>query len=236
MKEAVGDTWHNVVTAQPAPDRAVVLAALAAAVLVTGLPWTWRIARHALTIAHEGSHALAALATGRQLAGIRVHSDTSGLTVSRGRPTGVGMVLTALAGYVGPAVVGVGGAFLLGSGHPLAVLWSAVVLLALVLLQIRNFYGLYAVLVAGVSVFAVSWWGSADWQSFAAYVGVWFLLVASPRAVLELQLQRRRGRGSSSDADVLARLTRLPGVVWVGVFLLVTLACLLLGGRQLLER
>ena len=162
------------VTAQPAPDRAVVLAALAAALLVIGLPWSWRIARHTLTIAHEGSHALAALATGRQLAGIRVHSDTSGLTVSRGRPNGPGMILTALAGYVGPAVVGLGGAFLLGLGHALAVLWLAVVLLALILLQIRNFYGLYAVLVAGLSVFAISWWGSADVQSFAAYAGVWF--------------------------------------------------------------
>ncbi|CUR60077.1 putative membrane protein [metagenome] len=234
MAEAVGDIWHDVVTAQSTPDRAVVLAALVVVIVIVVVPRTWRIARYALTIAHEGSHALAALSTGRQLAGIRVHSDTSGLTVSRGRPTGPGMILTALAGYVGPALVGLGGAHLLSSGHALAVLWLAVVLLALILLQIRNFYGLYAVLVAGLAVFAISWWGRADWQAFAAYVGVWFLLVGSPRAVLELQLQRRRGRGQSSDADVLAKLTRLPGVVWVGFFLVVTLACLLLGARQLL--
>jgi hypothetical protein len=32
---------------------------------------------------------------------------------------------------------------------------------------------------------------------------------------------------------VLARLTRLPGLLWVGFFLVVTLGCLLLGGRLL---
>ena len=92
-------------------------------------------------------------------------------------------------------------------------------LLALLLVQIRNFYGLYAVLVAGVGVFAVSWWGSEPVQSAAAYAGTWFLLLAAPRPVLELQRQRRRGRARDSDADLLARLTPLPGLAWVGIFL-----------------
>jgi hypothetical protein len=33
---------------------------------------------------------------------------------------------------------------------------------------------------------------------------------------------------------MLARLTRLPGIVWVGFFVLVDLAALLLGGRWIL--
>jgi hypothetical protein len=37
-----------------------------------------------------------------------------------------------------------------------------------------------------------------------------------------------------SDADQLARLTGLPGLAWVGVFLLVDVAALLLGPRRLL--
>ena len=41
--------------------------------------------------------------SGRRLDGIRLHSDTSGLTVSRGKPTGIGMVLTAAAGYTAPS-------------------------------------------------------------------------------------------------------------------------------------
>ena len=40
---------------------------------------------------------------------------------------------------------------------------------------------------------------------------------------------RRRGSARDSDADQLARLTRLPGLIWVGVFLLVDVAALALG-------
>ena len=195
---------------------------------------TWRTGRHVVTIAHEGAHGVAALLSGRRLAGIRVHSDTSGLTVSRGRPTGPGMVLTAAAGYPGPALLGLGAAYLLGHRHALAVLWLAVLLLGLLLVQVRNFYGLYAVLVAGLAVLAVSWGAGERLQSLAAYTGTWFLLLAAPRAVVELAHQRRAGRGRSSDADTLARLTRLPGLVWVGFFLLVTLGCLALGAQRLL--
>ena len=89
------------------------------------------------------------------------------------------------------------------------------------------------VLAAGVAVFAVSWWGSAQVQSGFAYAGTWFLLLAAPRPVLELQRSRRGGRSRTSDADMLARLTRLPALFWVAVFLLVTLGSLVLGARWL---
>jgi hypothetical protein len=72
-------------------------------------------------------------------------------------------------------------------------------------------------------------------QSAFAYSLTWFLLLAAPRPVLELQRQRRGGRGATSDADQLARLTMLPAIVWVGFFLLVTVGALALGGRWLLD-
>ena len=117
------------------------------------------------------------------------------------------MVLTSAAGYVGPGLMGLGAAYLLHVGHAVGVLWLALFLLAALLLQIRNFYGLYAVLVVGVGVFAFSWWASPPVQVFVAHVGTWFVLLAAPRAVLELQAHRRRGRARTSDADMLARLT-----------------------------
>jgi hypothetical protein len=225
--------WQDVTGTQPPPgEGSVALTALLALALVV-VPQAWRVSRHAVTIAHEGAHGVAALLAGRRLAGIRLHSDTSGLTVSKGRRTGPGMVLTAFAGYVGPALLGLGAALLLRERHALAVLWLAVLLLALLLLQIRNFFGLYVVLVAGLAVAAVSWWGSGAAQSLAAYAATWFLLLAAPRPVLELQGARRGGRASDSDADLLARLTPLPGLVWVGVFLVVTVGCLVVGAGWL---
>ncbi|GAW48421.1 MULTISPECIES: M50 family metallopeptidase [unclassified Nocardioides] len=229
--DVLASIWDDVAGTQAPLDRGgVVVSAVVAALLVVCF---WPLVRHVVTIAHEGAHGVAALLSGRRLSGIRLHSDTSGLTVSRGKPTGPGMVVTAFAGYVGPALLGLGAAYLLSRQHALAVLWLAVLLLALLLLQIRNFYGLYVVGVAGLAVFAVSWWGSGALQTLVAYAGAWLLLLAAPRPVVELQLQRRRGGARTSDADQLARLTRVPGTVWVLVFGAVTLACLVQGGRWL---
>jgi hypothetical protein len=144
------------------------------------------------------------------------------------------MVLTCAAGYTGPALFGLGAAALLAAGHAIALLWALLGLLALLLVQIRNWYGLWSVLVSGGLVLAATWWLPAEGQAAFAAGTTWFLLLAAPRAVLELQTARRRGRARNSDADQLARLTRLPGVLWVGAFLVVDVGALLLGARLLL--
>lgn len=232
--EAVREVWDRVLAEQPAPSGLVVAAAGLVAALLVLSPGAWPVTRHVVTIVHEGAHGVAAWLTGRQLAGIRLHSDTSGVTVSRGRPSGPGMVLTAAAGYPGPALLGLLAAWLLGAGHAVAVLWLLLLLLALLLLQIRNFFGLWSVLVTGLVVFVVSWQAPEEWQSAFAYLVTWFLLVAAPRPVLELQAQRSRRRDAQSDADQLGRLTVLPGTAWVGVFALLTVGALALGGWVLL--
>jgi hypothetical protein len=233
--DALSTFWDRVsATAPPLPAQWLLLSAVVAAVLVLA-PAAWRHTRHAVTIAHEGAHGLAALLTGRRLAGIRLHSDTSGLTVSAGRPTGAGMVLTSAAGYTGPGLFGLGAAALLGAGYAVGLLWALLGLLALLLVQIRNWYGLWSVLVTGALVLAATWWLPAQGQAVFAHGVTWFLLLAAPKTVLELQAKRRRRGGApDSDADQLARLTGLPGLVWVGVFLLVDAAALVQGTRWLL--
>ncbi len=230
----LGEVWDRIASTQPQPDDRVVAGAALIAALLVLAPGAWPVTRHVVTLVHEGAHGLVALLTGRRLAGIRLHSDTSGLTVSRGRPTGVGMVLTAAAGYVGPGLLGLAAAGVLGLGHAVGLLWGLLVLLALLLVQIRNWFGLWSVLVSGAVVFAVSWWLPAEAQSGFAYLVAWFLLLAAPRPVVELQSRRRRHRTRDSDADQLGRLTPLPATGWVLCFLLVTVGALLLGARVLL--
>ncbi|WP_040339334.1 M50 family metallopeptidase [Candidatus Blastococcus massiliensis] len=220
----------------PVPDLSpeLLVGTAAVAALLVLWPPAWRRARHAVTIAHEGAHGLVALAVGRRLSGIRLHSDTSGLTLSSGRPTGLGMVLTCAAGYTGPALFGLGAAALLAAGHAIGLLWALLGLLALLLVQIRNWYGLWSVLLTGGPVLAATWWLPPGGQAAFAAVATWFLLLAAPRTVLELQAARRRRGARDSDADQLARLTRLPAVLWVGFFLVVDVGALVLGGRWLL--
>ncbi|MDO3398399.1 M50 family metallopeptidase, partial [Nocardioides sp. SOB44] len=64
-----------------------------------------------------GGPAVVGVLVGRRLLGIRLHSDTSGVTLSRGRPRGPGMVAMLAAGYLAPAVVGLGAALLLADGR-----------------------------------------------------------------------------------------------------------------------
>src|SRR3712207_7988075 len=68
------------------------------------------------------------------------------------------MVLTCAAGYTGPALFGLGAAALLAAGHAVGLLWALLALLALLLVQIRNWYGLWSVLVTGGLLFAATWW------------------------------------------------------------------------------
>jgi hypothetical protein len=227
--DLIQEIWRRAVSVQPDPPAAVIALTAGLALALVLVPALWPITRLLVTITHEGAHGVAAVLAGRRLQGIRLHSDTSGLTVSSGRPAGPGMVAMLAAGYLGPAVVGVAAALMLGAGLSLGLLWSLLLLLALLLLQIRNFYGLLVVGVAGTVLVAITWYLSAPTQSAVAYLITWVLLVAAPKPVLELARQRRRGQGTHSDVDQLARLTRIPAVLWTGFFLLANLAGLVVG-------
>ena len=227
--DILGEVWHRAMTTQPAPPGRVIALTAVLAMLLVWAPGAWPVTRHVVTIAHEAAHGFAALLSGRRLHGIRLHSDTSGLTVSAGRTTGPGMVLTAAAGYVGPGLLGLGAAALLAHHRAVGLLWALLIMLALLLIQVRNWFGLWSVLLSAAAVFGVSWWLQPQLQSAFAYLLTWFLLLAAPRPVLELQTLRRRTSARSSDADQLARLTWVPAIAWVGFFLVVTVGSCVVG-------
>lgn len=131
------------------------------------------------------------------------------------------MIFTALAGYVAPSLLGLGGAWLTAQGRVTLLVWSVLLFLVCMLLLIRNLYGALILLVTGGAVFALSMYAPDDVQMVVAQVAVWFLLFGGVRPILELQRKRRRGQAADSDADQLARLTFLPGGFYVLFFLLV---------------
>lgn len=215
------DLWRRITAPSPAPAALdVVLVAVVVGALLL-LP-TWPRLRHGITIVHEAGHGFAATLTRRRLAGIRLHSDTSGLTVSVGRPRGPGMVLTLLAGYPAPSAAGVLVAWAVAAGHAAAALWGALLLLLLVLVQIRNWFGLGSVLVAGALVGAATWFADPAWRMRVALAIAALLVLGGLRAAVELPANRRRG--GASDADQLARITRVPVGVWLLGFVLAGLA------------
>lgn len=212
------------------PAQSLVVGLLAAALVAA--PFTWPLVRMLVTITHEGGHAFVALLTGRKLKGITLHRDTSGVTVSSGPAKGPGMVATLAAGYPASGIAGLAAAWVLGTGHAVGLLYFVLVLLALMLVQIRNGYGLLVLLLAGGAVFVASWFGSDELLTWLAQLLCWLLLLAAPKPVLELYRARNRRSGTSDPAQ-LAALTKIPQLVWTTGFLIITTACLL-GGAWLM--
>ncbi|EME16632.1 M50 family metallopeptidase [Rhodococcus triatomae] len=197
-----------------------------AALLVLWRP-LWNLTRHAVTLAHEAGHAVAAVATGRRLTGIRLHSDTSGLTLSRGRPRGPGMVVTAAAGYLAPSLLGVAGAALIALDRTTALLWGAVGLIALMVPFIRNAFGLVVLVVSGAAVGVVAWYGTPTVQLHFGYTAIWLLLLGNLRTIVEATRHPTRG----SDLDQLRGLTHLPRLLWSVVFVAVAVGTGVLAWR-----
>lgn len=227
-RDAWSRVWEDLGSRQPLPGATTVLLVGAVATALVAWPATWPRVRLGVTLVHEAGHALVALLVGRRLQGIRLHSDTSGVTLSRGRPRGPGMVAMLAAGYLAPAALGLGAALLLADGRALLLLWSLVALLVAVLLWIRNGFGLLVVLLVGTAVALVTWYAAAQAQTAAALLLTWLLLLAAPRPLVELLLAGRAGR-RGSDPDQLARLTRVPSVVWTLLLLAASLSGLVVG-------
>src|ERR1700760_2700542 len=79
---------------------------------VLALP-LWRVSLYAITVAHEGGHALIGLLFGGKLGKKKIHLFPDGGGVTYIENKGVGRVLMLLAGYLGPSAVGYAGAELL---------------------------------------------------------------------------------------------------------------------------
>jgi Peptidase M50B-like len=225
--------WDRVAGSQPLPPAWVIGLTGLIAVAVVLNSRSWRVTGKVITIAHEGGHALVSVLSGRRLDGIRLHADSSGMTYSRGKRAGPGLVLTAAAGYVMPSLLGAGAAALLAARHLTAMLWLALVLLAATFLAIRNLFGALAVLITAGAVFVVSYYATPAVQAGFAYLAVWFLLFGGVRPVLELARGRRRRWARGSDADQLARLTGTPAGLWITLFVLAAFAALLTGAALL---
>jgi hypothetical protein len=234
--------------AQSAPAVWVIAVSAAVALVIVASPRLWRVTRIAITIAHEGGHAVASLLSGRKLEGIRLHADTSGETLTRGRRNGPGIVATALAGYITPPLLGAGAAALLGTRRVTLLLALFLVLLLVTLFMMRNWYGVLAVLLTGGALAAVMVLAGPSLRAAFAYAVAWFLLFGGVRPIAELARTRRgtvrlppgrrlassRPGAINSDADQLAWLTGVPAGVWMTLFALVAVGALALGARLLI--
>lgn len=208
------------------PTAIAPLLPIAAALLLVWGRRPWRMLRPLVTMAHEGGHVATALLTGRRLAGVRLHSDASGVTVSRGPDRGPGMVVMLLAGYLAPCVLGLGAAALVAADQHQLILAATVALLAALLVTVRNVFGVLVIVLTAAALVAAGFTAPLSVQRASAAILAWFLLFGGLRSIGDLRRGRRRTRARASDADQLARLTHVPAAVWIALFALAAAAAI----------
>lgn len=208
------------------PDDAVALSGtpllvvLAVALVAVAAGPAWGVLRLGVTLVHELGHALVGVLSGRRFTGFVLRGDMSGHAVTVGPARGVGRVLTTWAGYPAPALVGALLVVLAVRGWSAPVLTVALVLLVAALLRVRSVLTAVVVLAVIVGAGALWWRAGGQLQAQAVVaVGV-VLLVGAWRHLGAVLASPRQG---TSDPEVLARLTRVPTVLWNGTFVL---ACL----------
>jgi len=201
-----------------------VLIGLAALGLIA-IDAVWQIVRHFTVMAHEGAHAVVGLVLFRDIGGIVLHRDATGAT-NVGSARGPSGCLIGLAGYLGPSGFGLGAAKLIQLRLPELVLWGLLFLLVVLLTALRRSFGIISVVVAGGIVFLIGRYTPTMVQVVSSYSITWLLLLSGVRRVIEVG-------ASSDDGAALRGITHLPGVVWFGLWLVATLAAVVVGGLML---
>jgi uncharacterized membrane protein len=173
---------------------------------------------------HELSHGLAAIATGGSIQRIELSPYAGGFCVTRG---GWPFAVTS-AGYLGSLAWGAA-LLLLGArtrAGRLVLGFVGLVFLTTTALYVRSAFGIaYGVLAGGLLLFAAARLPPAGSEALTKILGVTSCLYA----VWDIGSDTLSRNIAGSDANALARMTGVPGVLWgalwIAIAMVVTVWC-----------
>ena len=174
------------------------------------------------------SHALIGIAAGRRIREVDIDSDGGGSTDMRPN-SGFGFGVAAFVGYIGSSVAGLIAAVLISAGHIVTVLWLGLLLFAFMLLMVSNFFGAIVVLTYGALLYVIMRYTTAGVQVAVAYGVTWFLLLSGTKVAFSAASRPDR----VADAGILAGMTFLWRSAWCFLWLIGTIAALVVGGAIL---
>lgn len=168
-----------------------------------------------ITIVHEMSHGVAALATGGDVSAMEIHADMSGLTFTQG---GIDWVIS-MAGYVGTVFVGLFAWFLLRTLHQtrmILLMFAGVAFMAVAYTGLHDVFGTAWCLgiAIGFTVMALFVGPVAD--IIAGVVTIQLILGAFYDLKVLFMLS---GTGVHTDALNMEMATGIPAVVWAVLWL-----------------
>ena len=218
-------------TSLPAPSRLAWSAALLSWVCAVPL---WFLTKYILVIAHEGGHALLAKLLFQKLRSITFSKGPGGATDPEPPVPWLFNIIIGLAGYLGPSLFGLLGAWLLTHGRPTSVLGASIIFLIIMLFAVRGFLGWLLVpgLLALIILILVK--SEPPLQTLYTHMWVWFLLIGAVQRMLHFILDKQYA-DANTDAGHLRGWTLIPGEIWAFVFLAGTISALVYGGAMLLR-
>jgi hypothetical protein len=199
-------------------------------VVLVLVAFTGALADSVVTVTHEGGHMVTLLLTGRGVAGFTLDEKedrVDGGTSPVEKNGWISNVIVGFSGYPAPSVAGLGGAYVIADGNSWGVVWIGIVLLAAALLVARNST---ALVITGVALAGLIWAATAGTPKVQAAVAVglvWLLLIGGLRRII-------MDGSHAADAGLLASWTWIPRFVWAGIWLVIGVASLWVGGRLLL--
>lgn len=210
--------------------------AVALATFGVGADTGWRQLRYLVTTVHELGHVVVGWFVGRTVRSVRLNHDTSGLTITHGKPSGPGIVLLYLAGYPAPSIAGFVILWAVIYRHAGWAMGLSLLLLLVCLVLVRNWFGGFIVLVQIAGLGAI--WAWNDQRVLAAVLSLVgaVLSLGGLRACLDLLSLQRRRRSKTSDAAVLATHSPFGPMVWCYGFTAVALALVLVTGLMLYDQ
>ena len=176
------------------------------------------------TFVHELSHGLAAVATGGSFRRFVVHADLTGTAWSAG---GVGWIVTS-AGYIGSAAFGGLLAILSARGvSAKAVLGGLGLALGLLcVLFVGNAFGIVAGLGLAAALGLAGYWLQPRWaDGLLLFLAVQMMLNGVESLFELLQLATGVPR-AETDAQIMARATGVPALVWAVLWSVIALVTL----------
>ena len=191
-------------------------------------PALWKVAVHVNTVVHEAAHAMVGLGTGRRVRSVKINPNGGGDTTIAGR-RGPGLAVFYFVGYIGPSAAGLVAAWLISIGRIVAVLWLGGLLLAAMVLMVRNFFGGIVMVCCGALLYLIVRYTSVGVEIAVAYGVTWFLLMSGVKKMLQASSKPK----DVVDAKALRGMTFLWPSAWCFLWLLGTIAALVVGGAIL---
>lgn len=170
------------------------------------------------TLIHESGHALLALITNGSVYTVSLRSDTSGEAVT-GHSSFFSKFLVALAGYpiTALASVGIYWCVLHENYRLLFVLFTAIAIVNL-LLWVRNSFGVVWLIVFIAANAALLYFQNPMANKISAYLFAAIVFIENIYSSLTIFIIACKNPKSAGDAANLAKLTKIPAVIWALLF------------------